>query len=274
MIEIKKERNFLNLILLGLIIGIASITPGLSGGILAISFGIYETAVNSIINLRNNFKKSFNFLLPLGIGATIGIISFGFIMKPLFSSFEKSVIYFFLGMIAGSLPSFLKEANKKGFRLLYIIPFLITFTLGIFFSTTFIENSSQSDLNVLKLVISGCILSFGMIIPGISSSLILIDMGVYESILTSFLSFDIYIIFWVTVGFLIASLLSLKLINMAFKNFGGFTHYAAFGFLVSSIVAVFPGFEFNYMQIINSILFIIGAVLVYIFMKKTDKKDA
>ena len=271
MSETKRERSFLNLILLGLIIGIASITPGLSGGILAISFGIYETAVNSVINLRNNFKKNFNFLLPLGIGAVIGIVIFGFIMKPLFTSFEKSVIYFFLGMIIGSLPSFLKEANKNGFRILYIIPFLITFTLGIFFSTTFIENSVQSDLNVLKLVIGGCVLSFGMIIPGISSSLILIDMGIYESILDSFLSIDIYVIFWIAVGFLIASLLSLKLINMAFKKFGGFTHYAAFGFLVSSIVSVFPGFEFNFIQIINTILFVVGAVLVYIFMKKTEK---
>lgn len=272
--EIKKERSFLNLLLIGLIIGIASITPGLSGGILAISFGIYEMAVNSVINLRNNFKKNFNFLFPLGIGAVIGIVIFGFIMKPLFSNFEKSVIYLFLGMIVGSLPSFLKEANKNGFRILYIIPFLIAFTLGIFFSTTFIKNSSQSELNVLKLVIGGCILSLGMVVPGISSSLILIDMGIYESILDSFLSINIYVIFWVAIGFLISSLLSLKLINMAFKKFSGFTHYAAFGFLVSSIIAVFPGFEFNFVQIINLILFIIGAVSVYIFMKKTNKNDA
>ena len=165
----------------------------------------------------------------------------------------------------------LKEANKKGFRILYIIPFLITFTLGMFFSTTFIENSVQSDLNVLKLVIGGCILSLGMIVPGISSSLILIDMGIYESILNAFLSIDIYVIFWIAIGFLIASLLSLKLINMAFKKFAGFTHYAAFGFLVSSIVAVFPGFEFSFIQIINTLLFVIGGVLVYIFMKKTEK---
>ncbi len=269
--EKMSNKGFLKLLLLGLIIGIASITPGLSGGILAISFGIYETAINSVMNLRRDFKNGFNFLMPLGIGAVIGIILFGFIMKPLFTSFEKSVIYLFLGMIVGSLPSFFKEANKKGFRILYIIPFLVTFTLGTFFSTTVIENSVQSDLNVLKLVIGGCILSFGMIIPGISSSLILIDMGIYESILNAFLSIDVYVIFWTLVGFLIASLLSLKLINMAFKKFGGFAHYAAFGFLVSSFVAVFPGIEFNFIQIINTLLFVLGGVLVYIFMKKTGK---
>ena len=265
------NKSFLKLLLLGLIIGIASITPGLSGGILAISFGIYETAINSIINLKSNFKKSFNFLFPLGIGAVAGIVIFGFIMKPLFESFEKSVIYFFLGMIIGSLPSFFKESNKNGFRILYIIPFLITFTLGIFFSTTVIENSAQSDLNILKLVIGGCILSFGMVIPGISSSLILIDMGIYESLLTAFLSIDFYVIFWVIIGFLIASLLTIKLINIAFKKFSGFAHYAAFGFLISSFISVFPGFEFNLLQIINSVLFIMGAVFVYLFMKKTNK---
>ena len=261
------DNNFIKLILFGLIIGIASITPGLSGGVLAISFGIYASAINSVMSLRKNFKESFMFLFPLALGAGVGIIIFGIIMKPLLENFETSVIYFFMGMILGSLPSFFKEANEKGFRILYIIPLLITFSLGMIISGTVMQNQNTSDLNILNLIISGGVLSLGMIIPGISSSFILLEMGIYQNLINAFLSMNIYVIFWVAVGFVLISLLIVKLVHMAFNKFHGYAHYAALGFLLSSVVSVFPGFSEGTTQIINLLLFVAGTLGVFYFMK-------
>lgn len=266
------KNGFLKLLALGLIIGIASITPGLSGGVLAISFGIYTTAINAVMNLRSNFKQSLIFLLPLVIGAAIGIIIFGIIMKPLLENYETSVIYLFMGMIIGSMPSFLKKSNKSGFRILYLLPMLITFCIGMVISGAVMENPSASELNIITLLISGGVLSFGMIIPGISSSFILLEMGIYEKLINSFLSIDIYTIFWVVIGFITISLLTVKLVNMAFNKFHGYAHYAALGFLISSVVSVFPGFENGIAQIINLSLFVIGTIAVFMFMRKNDKK--
>lgn len=265
------QSGFLKLLFFGFIIGIASITPGLSGGVLAISFGIYTAIINAVMNIRKNFKESFLFLLPIAIGAAIGIIIFGIIMKPLLENHKTSIIYLFMGMILGSIPSFLKESNKGGFRILYIIPMLITFSIGIIISTAVSSNSDSLSLTPLNLLISGGVLSLGMIIPGISSSIILLQMGVYEKLINSFLGIDIYSIFWVLIGFVIVSLLTVKLINMAFNKFHGYAHFAAFGFLIASVMSVFPGFESGIPQIINLLLFVIGAALVFTFMKKSEK---
>ena len=66
--------GFLRLLFMGFIIGIASIIPGLSGGALAISLGLYAPALDAVLNLRSSFKKSVSFLIPVGIGVLIGII--------------------------------------------------------------------------------------------------------------------------------------------------------------------------------------------------------
>ena len=264
------QNNTLKLLVIGLIIGIASITPGLSGGVLAISFGIYNDAINAVMSIRRSFKKSFFYLLPLVLGAVIGILLFGVIMSPLLENFETSVIYLFMGMILGSIPSFLKQSNKNGFRILYIAPLLISFSIGMILSSAVEPSINTSSLTISTLIISGGVLSVGMIIPGISSSFILLQMGVYQKLINSFLGFNIYTIFWVTVGFVITSLLIIKLVNIAFNKFHGFAHFAAFGFLLASVVSVFPGFENGFIQIINCILFAIGAITVFMFMKKSE----
>ncbi len=260
----------LMLMIFGFIIGIASITPGLSGGVLAISFGIYAASIKAVTKLRSDFKNSFLFLLPLAIGAGIGIIVFGIIMKPLLENFKISVIYLFMGMILGSIPSFLKQSNKDGFRLMYILPLLITFSLGMIVSTSFSSFEEASFLTIPILLISGGVLSIGIIIPGISSSFILLQMGVYEKLISSFLEINIYSIFWVIVGFLLVTILTVKIVNIAFSKFHGYSHYAALGFLASSFVSVFPGFENGFIQIINLILFVVGIMAVFLFMKKAE----
>ena len=96
------------------------------------------------------------------------------------------------------------------------------------------------------------------------------QMGIYEKILTGITEFDIFLIFWVGLGALITAILLVKIVNMAFKKFAGYAHYAAFGFLASSIVSVFPGFRDGIYAVIDIILFLLGTVFVYLFLKKEN----
>lgn len=265
------NKGFFRLLLLGLIIGIASIMPGMSGGILAIALGIYEPVLDAIVNIKAQFKKSFFFLLPIFIGAAIGIFIFSVIMKPLIQNFEISIIYFFIGLVLGSLPSFLKSANDGGFRLLYILPLLLFFALGMIFAGAVDSNIKNAEITPLILLLSGGVLALGMVVPGVSSSFVLIQMGVYEKILNALLTFDFYYILWIGLGFLIIAVLLVKLLNVAFKKYHGFASYGALGFLISSIIAVYPGTRQGTGLLIDIILLIIGSIFVYTFMKKTKK---
>lgn len=55
----------------GFLIGLANIIPGVSGGTMAVSFGIYEEIIEIASNIFKNFKKNMAFILPIGIGAVI-----------------------------------------------------------------------------------------------------------------------------------------------------------------------------------------------------------
>ncbi|MBE7039076.1 MAG: DUF368 domain-containing protein [Ruminococcaceae bacterium] len=267
----EKNLTFIKLIIYGLLLGIASIMPGMSGGILAIAFGLYEPALDAIVNIKAHFKKSLLFLLPIFIGAVTGIFVFSVIMKPLIQNYEISIIYFFIGLVLGSLPSFLKTANTGGFRLLYILPLLLFFALGMIFAGAVDSNIKNAEITPLILLLSGGVLALGMVVPGVSSSFVLIQMGVYEKILSALLAFDFYYILWIGLGFLIIAVLLVKLLNIAFKKYHGFASYGALGFLISSIIAVYPGTRQGIGLIIDIFLLIIGSLFVYIFMKKTKK---
>lgn len=263
------KSEFLRLIVFGIIVGVASVTPGLSGGIIAVSLGIYAAALDAIVSIRQNFRKSVMYLLPLGIGAAVGILCFGIIMKPLLENFENNIIYLFLGLVVGSLPSFFKEASRGGFRLVYIIPALTAFSIGMILSGEIEEHAFGGTLTIPMLLLCGGVLSFGMVVPGISSSFILMQLGVYETLLTEFTSLNLYAVFWTGVGFVIVAVLSIKLISIAIHKYHGYAYFAAFGFLVSSVVSVIPTLTSAYEIFLNFVIAAAGAVLSYILMKKT-----
>lgn len=263
-----KNTSILKQIVLGIIIGTASVVPGLSGGIIAVSLGIYAMAIDAIVNIKNNFKKSVKFLIPLGIGIAVGIFVFGLIIEPLIRNFESFVIYFFIGLILGSIPSFLKEATKSGFRPSFVIPSLIAFCIGIFLSLNIYEHIDTANLGTPLLFACGGILAIGMIVPGISSSFILIQMNVYEKLIYEFTHFNIPAVFWTGIGFAAIFLLSVKLVSLVLNKFRGYTYFAAFGFLLSSVVSTIPSVSSLTGALIDFALLFVGGSLSYILLKK------
>lgn len=257
--------EFLKNMFFGFIIGVAAIMPGLSGGVLAIALGVYAAMIDAVTHLRLEFKKSFLFLLPLGIGAALGMLAFGLIMKPLLANYMESVIWLFSGMIVGSLPGLIREACEKGFRIMLLLPFLITLAIGLLISDTVSGSGDALSGNPLLYCLGGGILVLGFIVPGISSSFILIQMGIYDEIIAAFTELDFVIILWVILGGAVFLLLSLHLINLAFKKFHGYAYFASMGFLIATLAGVIPGIP----GIADVILFLAGIASVYMLIRKT-----
>ncbi len=265
-----KKFNFIKLSIFGFIIGIAAITPGLSGGIMAISFGIYAKLISSITNLHKNFKESLCFLLPFGLGGVLGVFIFGLTMQSLLENYERSIIWVFMGLIVGSIPSLIKEAKQGSkFKFSYLIPMFVTFALGYFLNNITEKASSAQNISEFMLFIAGGILVLGSIIPGISSSFMLMHMGIYDNIIDVLTSFDIYSVFWLGIGAVIFFVCSIKLVNFLFDRFHSYAYFAAFGFLLSTIVAVFP----EACSVMEAILFTIALLAVYFFMSKYSSKE-
>lgn len=267
--------NFLK----GMIIGIANIIPGLSGGTMAISVGVYEKLINTIGNFFKKFKETFKenmiFLIPIGIGAVVGVVGFSKLLDFLLNNYKMPTQFAFIGLILGSFPLIFKNANKNGFKKSYLIPCVITLVIGLVL--TILEKTGVTgatvnsfDLNFVNIILLffyGFIAAGTMVIPGLSGSFMLLLLGVYGAILSAVSSLNIPILIPFGIGVMAGILVCAKVIDLLLNKFYGHTYYAIIGFIIGALPAIYPGFAFNLMGIIIIITLILGFVASYMFSK-------
>ena len=171
----------------GMVIGLANIIPGVSGGTMMVSMGIYDTLIHCITHLFKEFKKSIKTLLPylLGMVAAIGALSFA--LKWAFGNYPLPTNTLFIGLILGGLPAILRQVKGKKKGATGAVLFVAFFALIILLQVFQRENVATIQLSVLeviKLFLLGALASATMVIPGVSGSMILKLLGYYEPVVT------------------------------------------------------------------------------------------
>ena len=115
--------------------GVANIIPGVSGGTMAVSLGIYDKLIASVSNLLKDWKNSLKVLLPLAIGLGIGIVGFTYAIEYLLSHHTFVTCMAFVGLILGGLPVLVTSLKKELRRssssigISGILAFLILFSM-------------------------------------------------------------------------------------------------------------------------------------------------
>lgn len=181
-------KSFFRRFLAGIVIGIGGILPGFSGGILAVTMGLYKPIIDAVAGFFKAPKKNFKFLLPIVLGVGVGFVLFMFLLEKLFASWRTYVICVFIGLVIGSLPSLLKECNEQGYKKHYPLWSVLGFVIaGALIVLDLITNSGAArEIDWLLAMISGAIIMSGLLLPGISISFILISLGVYEGFMHVF----------------------------------------------------------------------------------------
>lgn len=244
-------------ILKGIVIGIANIVPGVSGGTMMVSMGIYDKLIHCITHLFSEFKKSVRFLFPIAVGMLIAIVGSSFALKELFARIPIQTNLLFVGLILGGLPAIWKNVKGKSVKLGHIIAALVFFVLvaglaamGETQGTA--ANLSFSFANVLILFVVGVIASATMVIPGVSGSMVLMLMGFYEPILVTITDFvkalvqlDMNGIFrgcGILIPFgigVVAGVFGIaKLVEIIFEKYPLYAYWAIIGLIVASPVAI------------------------------------
>lgn len=244
-------------ILKGAVIGIANIIPGVSGGTMAVSMGIYDKLIHCVTHLFKEFKKSVLFLLPIGIGAGIALVASSFGLEYLFNNHPIPTNLTFIGLILGGLPAIGKKVKGNKVNVGHIIAFLLFFAMVVGLALVGEAEGSAADLsftflNVLKLFGVGVIASATMVIPGVSGSMVLLVIGYYNPILEtinafirSLVAFDIQGIFSgmgilvpFGIGVLVGIFAIAKLIEIVFAKFPLYAYWAIIGLIVASPFAI------------------------------------
>ena len=174
-------------VLRGVVIGLANVIPGVSGGTMMVSMGIYDKLIYSINHLFRKFKECFKILLPYLIGMMLAILAGAFALKAAFANFPLPTNALFIGLILGSLPFILKEMKGEKIGWQGIVIFVLLFALVVFLKAIEAENVTAVTPNLgtmLLMVLLGAICSSAMVIPGVSGSMILKTLGYYEPVVT------------------------------------------------------------------------------------------
>ena len=286
-------------IIKGMIIGVANVIPGVSGGTMMVSMGVYEKIIGAVNNLFKDLKKSILTLLPLGIGLVLGIAVFSYVIPYCLEEFPFPTCFCFIGLIMGGVPSIIKPAKEslqsehKSIGLPHILTFLALFALavGMAVMNETETNSANFELNigfVVFIFIVGVIAAATMVIPGVSGSLVLMILGVYSGIMESISGFISAVLMWdisailYNMGILVPFGLGVvsgifavaKLMEWLFAKFRSITYGGILGLIVASPFAIVIKMGRNNINpvtvTIGIVLLVVGTWFTYWFSKKTE----
>ena len=265
--------NMFKNIIKGMMIGIANIMPGVSGGTLAVSMGIYDKLIHCITHILSEFKESMKFLLPIFAGAGIALVALTFVIEALFQYYPIPTNLLFIGLIVGGLPPVVTKVKSHKLSFGHILAGLLFFALVVGMAMMGDNGNRQVTLNLgivpmIKLVLVGIIAAATMIIPGVSGSMVLLILGYYQPIIQQITAFctavitldmagilhGIAILLPFGIGVLIGILGIAKIIEIIFEKYPLYAYCAIIGLIAASPIAIlvcsnFAGFSVSVLLI-------------------------
>lgn len=266
LLRYKNKRSWFKSALLGFLIGIAVIVPGISGSTVAIIFKLYDSFLYAIGNLFKKFKLCFLFLLPIGLGLVLGFALGFFGVRELIKINLFVVVCLFAGLMSGAFPAVKDEIKGMEWSLkrtmLFMLGLAIPIALGCVSATLSVHSSKEAGeqaveiistifdkiqwWHILLAVVFGFVVGITQIVPGLSASAFLMTVGWYNSLMTSVsmhywkqnpLIFAVYA--GLGVGFLLGIFAFSKLLTFAFKKARQTSYAMIVGLSLGSIISMF-----------------------------------
>ena len=272
--SIGSASNILLLLIKGAIVGTGAILPGISGGVLLVAFGIYEPMMEILAHPIKAIPKYYKMFIPFIIGWLSGFVLLARVVELLFAKSSVVALMLFSGLILGTIPKMIskseesskvKEAALSASGSLYSpgktfpdcsskekrggiknffgnwSPLIISLS---FFYLLFNILSQDGALSVSAslpwFLFCGLIWGLSLVVPGLSSSSILIYMGLYEPMTSGIAAFDLSVILPLLTGLAITVALTAHFVNRLFKE-----HYATvskiiIGIMLASTLMIIP----------------------------------
>lgn len=270
--------SWTKLLIYGMLLGVANIVPGVSGGTTAVILNIYNPLIDSVANLKSKPKQSIRFLFPLLVGCGLGILFFANIIKLALANYPAITNFFFIGLIVGSFPLLYKKAYNKGSS--KILKPTISLLIGVIIMialATIVPSSEgvvYETLTIsifLKLFFVSMLAASAMILPGISGSFIMLLFGTYTTILSAISSFNIIILIPAGSGILIGIFGGAKIINILLIKSPNITYGLICGLVIGSVYSIYPGLTFDISGALSVLSLLVGAIITLWF--SSDKRS-
>ena len=278
-------------VLKGILIGISNILPGVSGGTMAVSMGIYDKLIHCVNHLLKEFKKNVLFLFPIAIGMVIAIIASAFGIDYLFETYPVQTNLLFIGLILGGLPTIYDKVKGVTVRPGHILCVVLLFLLVIGMA---LLNDKQGGaavigtgmMDLVKLFLVGVIAAAPMVIQGVSGSMMLLLLGYYNPILDAIKEFVAALLKWdmeamakvlfllipFGIGVIVGIVLIARLMEFVFEKYPHYAYWSIIGLLLASPIAILMVGNFPKITLVSVVTGIITLGLGWFIAGKLGEK--
>jgi putative membrane protein len=274
-------RSFIN----GVVTGIASILPGVSGGLILVLCGSYERLIEDISELRQKIRPEFFFLVAIASGLLVGMLACTLFLDWTLDRFAAPMMAFFFGLIVAQIPEVWKLTGyEKGSKMSVASIVCLAVGLGIIIALMVVngggrvvDTDDHSIGNMVLFALCGIVLAVSKVMPGISGSSLLIALGLFEVTISSVAHLDIYFIAPLCVGLLIGLFGFAKVMDMCLKRFRTETYMLIMGLTIGSLMIIIQELVNDSMDaagwavcIVMAVLGVIGSYAFTLYGRKAS----
>ena len=226
----------------GMVVGGGAILPGISGGVLCVTFGIYQPMLALLAHPIRSFRTYRRLFLPFVIGWLAGFLLLARVVELLFQGSSAITTCLFIGLIAGTLPRLLGSAAKDGVGsdsyTGFGISLFLSYALFGFLKT---GTAVNIEPDMWWYFFCGAIWGLSLIIPGMSSSSILIFMGLYQPMTSGITALDWRVILPLLSGIALTAALLSRFVNYLLEHYYSAVSCMILGVIIASTLLIVPG---------------------------------
>ena len=273
----KRDQNFgirwLRDLLCGVLIGAGAILPGVSGGVLAVVFDIYRPFMEVLTHPREAIPKYWRWFLPIGLGCAIGFLGFAKGIAAAIDVSSTVTTWLFIGLIVGTVPSLFREAGKEGRSIGSWVSMAVC-AGAIFFSLFYVGKviCVTVEPNFWWYNFCGALWGMSLVIPGLTSSSVMMALGLYQPMLEGLARLDFLVLSACLPGMVLTILLLARLVSWFFRKHYSIAFHGIFGIVLASTLVIIPTSYVGAWEIVLSAVCCIGGFLLAYFMARLDRR--
>ena len=263
--QFKKKWQWLLFFLQGILIGTGAILPGISGGVLCVAFGIYEPMMAFLVHPLRTFRRSYKMFIALIAGGLVGFVLLAKVVEGFLSASLLIAMMLFAGLIGGTVPGLIKKSVASGpdkgwtgFTITLIASFLFFQLLD-----TGMQGNAITP-NRAWFLFCGAVWGLSMVIPGLSSSSILLFMGLYQPMAEGIGNLDFSVLIPLVIGFAATIVLASRGVDQLLKHHYTGLSRVILGFVLSSVLMILPSSFTNVLDLaLGAAVFAAGFLLAF-----------
>lgn len=271
-----KDNNILTM-LKGMIIGATMLVPGVSGGSMAMLLSVYDRLISAVSSFQKDKKGNLMFLALFSVAGGLGMVLFANPLLELIGRYPMPTRFFFVGAVAGGIPFIFREAKVRQFSWKVPCAVIAGLLMVLFFSAIPVENvrleTEGGVMGTLFLLIAGFIAAIALVLPGISVSYLLLLLGIYDATMEAISALKLSFLIPLGVGVLLGIFLTTKILEQAMEKYRQTTYLMILGFVLGSVVEVFPGIP-SASELVLSVLMLFLGFSVIQWLAWKEKKLA